>query len=338
MLTKPALDDIKISTAFEASYGLQPEKTLFLPLGADANSAAYRITVPGGIEYFLKLRRGKFEETSAALPAFLAGQGVDVILAPIKTLDGCLWMRVDTYTGVLYPFVHGSDALARPLTEPQWAVFGAALKRIHSLKLPPGLKANLRHEDYSSVWRRKTLAYTYREAGQWPHNDMGRKLASLFQAKRDEILALVSRTEELAGLLRASKPQEVLCHGDVFAANLFIAENSHVYIVDWDNPLLAPKERDLMYIGAGICGLWSTAEENSLFYRGYGDTRVDPMGICYYRYERIIADIAAFPEEILDASAGEADCERSLEFLESNFRPGSVLDVARETDRLWLDQ
>ena len=30
---------------------------------------------------------------------------------------------------------------------------------------------------------------------------------------------------------------------------MLIHENSDIYIVDWDEPIMAPKERDLMFIG-----------------------------------------------------------------------------------------
>jgi spectinomycin phosphotransferase len=44
-----------------------------------------------------------------------------------------------------------------------------------------------------------------------------------------------------------------------------------VYNVDWDHPNLAPKERDLMFIGGaqGFIG-HAPQEEETLFYLGYG--------------------------------------------------------------------
>ena len=30
-----------------------------------------------------------------------------------------------------------------------------------------------------------------------------------------------------------------------------------IYIVDWDEPIMAPKERDLMFIGGGVANVWN---------------------------------------------------------------------------------
>ncbi len=41
---------------------------------------------------------------------------------------------------------------------------------------------------------------------------------------------------------------------------MLIDANDALYIVDWDNPILAPKERDLMFIGGGQMGDGRTAQ------------------------------------------------------------------------------
>ena len=85
-------------------------------------------------------------------------------------------------------------------------------------------------------------------------------------------------SERLARVLQARSPEFTLCHSDVHAGNLLIGADDAFYIVDWDSPILAPKERDLMFIGGGLMGAWrAPREEEALFYRGYGATRIDPV-------------------------------------------------------------
>jgi spectinomycin phosphotransferase len=55
MLIKPDLKDEKIIVCLRDAYGLTIEKVAFLPLGADFNTAVYRITTSNGEDYFLKL-------------------------------------------------------------------------------------------------------------------------------------------------------------------------------------------------------------------------------------------------------------------------------------------
>jgi spectinomycin phosphotransferase len=78
-----------------------------------------------------------------------------------------------------------------------------------------------------------------------------------------------------------------------------LGKEGALYIVDWDTLIFAPKERDLMFVGAGIwdSGLTAT-EEGSLFYQGYGQTKINQDALCYYRFERIIQDIAEYCEYI----------------------------------------
>jgi spectinomycin phosphotransferase len=128
-------------------------------------------------------------------------------------------------------------------------------------------------------------------------------------------------------------PAFVLCHADLHAGNVLVPDPAHFYIVDWDNPLLAPKERDLMSIGAGLMGGWrSPAEEESLFYQGYGPTTINPTALAYYRYERIIDDIAVFCDQLLETTAGGEDRAQSFAYLASNFLPNGTIEIAQASD------
>ncbi|HSG16803.1 MAG TPA: hypothetical protein VLE70_10850 [Anaerolineae bacterium] len=50
--------------------------------------------------------------------------------------------------------------------------------------------------------------------------------------------------------------------------NVLIDAAGAFFIVDWDEAILAPKERDLMSIGGGLMGGWkSPQEEEAWFYR-----------------------------------------------------------------------
>ena len=161
------------------------------------------------------------------------------------------------------------------------------------------------------------------------------KLAALLKARRDEILDLVGRAEGLAQALWARSLECIVCHSDLHAGNILLAANGAFYIVDWDEPILAPKERDLMFVGGGqMANRRTPQEEETLFYRGYGQTQVDPAALAYYRYERIIQDIAVYCEQIFLTDKGGQDREQSFQYLTSNFLPNDVLEIASQT-RQW---
>jgi spectinomycin phosphotransferase len=89
-----------------------------------------------------------------------------------------------------------------------------------------------------------------------------------------------------------------------------------------------------MSIGGGLLGGWrSPAEEEALFYQGYGHTEIDQAALAYYRYERIIQDLAIYSEELLSVHGSLEERELSFHYLISNFDPGGVLEIARLSDR-----
>jgi spectinomycin phosphotransferase len=152
--------------------------------------------------------------------------------------------------------------------------------------------------------------------------------------KRTEILDLVAQAERLAQRLQAQAPPFIVCHSDIHAGNLLLTPAGKLYIVDWDEPILAPKERDLMYIGGGLLasGL-SPQEEEARFYPSYGHPQIDAAALAYYRYERIIQDIAAYGEQLLLSDEGDEDRAQSLYYFKSNFLPNSTIEIAYQSDQ-----
>jgi spectinomycin phosphotransferase len=333
MLEKPDLQDEKIIACLRDEYGLLVVQVAFLPLGADRNTAVYRVVADDETPYFLKLRGGTFDELAVALPKFLSDQGIVQIIAPLATKTGQLWAKLDAFKTILYPFVEGHNGYEVGLSDRHWVDFGTALKRIHTAAVPPALIRRIQQETYSPQWREIVKAFLARVEDDVVDDPVAVKLATFLKARRDEILDLVGRAERLAQALQAQSREFILCHSDIHAGNILIDANDAFYIVDWDDPILAPKERDLMSVGAGLMGAGHSSQEEALFYRGYGQTQVDPIALAYYRYERIIQDIAVFCEQIFLTNEGGADREQSFQYLTSNFLPNGVLEIAYKSDK-----
>ncbi len=333
MFEKPNLPDGRIIACLQDAYGLQVVQLVFLPLGADPNTAVYRVVADDDTTYFLKLRRGIFDETSVALPKFLCNQGIAQIIAPLATKSGSLWANLDTYKTILYPFVEGRNGYEVDLSDRQWADLGAALKRIHTASLPPELIRRIQQETYAPQGREIVKTFLERIEDDTFDDPIAVQLAMFLKAKRDEVLDLVARAGWLTQSLLAYSPEFILCHSDMHAGNILIDTNGALHIVDWDNPILAPKERDLMSVGGGLMGDWRTPEEEeTLFYQGYGEAQTDPRALAYYRYERIIQDIAVYCEQLLLTNEGGEDREQALRYLMSNFLPNGTIEIAYESD------
>ncbi|MHB8625066.1 MAG: phosphotransferase [Aggregatilineales bacterium] len=327
MLEKPALQDAKIIACLRDQYGLQVAQFAFLPIG-DWNTAVYRVVTHDKTLYFLKLRRGVFDETSVMVPQFLSDQGIVQVIVPILTRIQQLWTSLDTFSLILYPFVEGRNGFERNLSDRQWGDFGRALKGIHTAIASPALLRRFQQETYSPQWREIVRAFQVRVENDTFDDPIAANLAAFMKVKRDVILDLVGRAERLSLALQNHPLEFVLCHSDIHAGNILIDANYDLYIVDWDNPILAPQERDLMFIGGGVGGVWHKPEEENLFYQGYGQTQIDPIALAYYRYERIVEDIAAFCEQILLSDDGAEDREKGLRWFISQFLPNNVVEIA----------
>lgn len=333
MLEKPDLPDYRIAACLQDAYGLRVADVAFLPLGADLNTAVYRAVADNGAGdrqmVFVKLRRGNFDEIAVMAPKFLSDQGIPQIIAPLPTQTGRLWAELDPFKVILYPFVTGGDGYEVELADRHWIALGSALQRIHTLVLPPALAKRIPRETYSPRWRDSVMTFLARIEEETYADPVAVRMAATLQAKRAEVRDLVDRAERLARTLQARPPEFVLCHSDIHAGNVLIAADGALYIVDWDAPILAPKERDLMYAGGGqFANRRTPQEEETLFYRGHGETTIDPAALAYYRYERIVEDIAVECEQIFLSNEGGEDREQALHYLASNFLPGNTIEIA----------
>ena len=287
-----------------------------------------------GGTYFLKLRKGDFNPITVEIPHFLSGIGVRTILSPIETHTGQLFGGFEDYTTILYPFIPGKDGYEPKLLEQHWVELGWTLQMVHTAKLPVSLVLRLPHETYDPQWRVSVKRFQMLIDTINFNEPVAEKLSVFMKSKHLEINHLVGRAEELAFDLRKRSPAFVLCHSDAHPGNTLIAESGALYLVDWDNPILAPKERDLMCFGSGMSGDQPGGHEESSFYKGYGQVEVNLKALAYYRYERIIQDIAEFCKQLLLTTEGGEDREQAYKYFTSSFQPGHVLDVAIETDRL----
>jgi len=331
MLARPEIADERIINGLRENFGLTIAQVTFLPIGADANSAVFRVGDDAGRSYFLKLRRGNFQEVAVAVPTFLRAQGVHTVMAPIPTVTNQSWVRRDGFHWLLYPFFEGSNGFEKELSKAQWITLGESLKAIHTAALPAELAGQLPREFFSACWRRMVEEFDQQFAGTGSRDPAVADLAAFWTSKRGEIRRIVERAEQLAQVVQSRTCELVLCHSDLHGGNVLVGDADDLAIVDWDEPILAPRERDLMFVGGGVAAVWNRAEEVAWFYEGYGPVAVDPVTLSYYRYERIVTDFAVFTEDILGGRLSADDRELSLRQMGGQFLPGDVVEIADQT-------
>ena len=336
MLEKPEISEIQIAECLRSTFHITPLKIEFLPIGNDANSWVFCVET-GTSTYFLKLKKGQVYYPSLMVPFDLQNIGISQVLAPLPAQDGRLYARAEPFNLILYPFIAGQNAMQKGMQPAQWAEFGAVLKRIHAAQLPIETTVQLQREAFQLNPRclkvaRQLNASLPKQAVSSPSQQ---DLAAFWAQKTRWIETILNRAEELGQMLQQSHLDFVLCHTDIHTANIMIDPQEQMHIIDWDQPLLAPKERDLMFVGGIHEPDEALSIEETSFYNGYGPIKLDPLAMTYYAYEWVVQEIGDFAERVfITPGFNELTRQDALLGFKQLFEPGDVIDGANRADRI----
>jgi spectinomycin phosphotransferase len=330
MLEKPNLPDEDIIAGLQTGYNLTVTALEFLPIGYDASAWVFRVQDTDNTSYFLKVKRGAIDAPAMSVPHFLKAQGIEPVVAPLPTYSGSLWHPVTAnFSLILYPFVDGENGMEMGLTPAQWTALGTALKQMHALTPATSGLESVRLETFQpkphwlDVIRRVQAAIA---AGEFS-STFERDFAHLWQERQAEITRIVNRAQQLGRWLLEQSPEMVLCHTDIHTANVLVKGTHQIYIVDWDAPLFAPRERDLMFI------VERNANESAHFFAGYEPKAVNPLALAYYRYEWVVQEFSDFAERVFYANdVGDETRADAVRGFQQLFDPGDVVEAAYQSE------
>ena len=332
------LPDEALRASLHAQYGLAVIELTFLSLGHDSLAWVYRVRTADGTSYFLKVRQRVVNEPSLLVPCYLHDQGITQVIAPLPTTTQTLRTEVDGYALILYPFVAGTSGKDQGMTRSQWIAYGAILRQIHATSLPPDLAQLMPRETFAPAGAALVRDLEAHLGERTFADPTAQTLATFWHERRDEIHTLVERAEELGRRLAQRAPAFVLCHADIHTANVLLDAGGLVWIVDWDDTVLAPKERDLMFVvGGGINDRLVGPREEELFFQGYGATTLDPLALAYYRYAWAVSDISEFGAQVFfRPDLGRVTKHAAADEFMSLFRPGRIVALAFVSPSTWL--
>jgi spectinomycin phosphotransferase len=329
MREQPSISGERLRAGLQAQYNLVLVALDFLPLGLDYRAGVYRIVNEQGMTYLLKVKSGTFYEPGCLVPGYLRDQGIASVVAPIPTRNHSLWSEIDNWTVMVYPFLEGETSW-EGMTDEQWMETGSILKEIHGTILPPSGFELLRKETFDpSSYARwvKTFEARYLQdlggvsAAQYA-------LGSSWHDNRPTIHAVLVFLEEVAKVLHGRNLPSVLCHADLHPANLLRDPVGHVHLIDWDEVMLAPKERDFLFIKESLADS-QTLPGSPRFFEGYGGPDIDWIALAYYRYERVLQDVIACAETVfLRDDVGEDSRTDEAQLFQDVLAEGGEIDAA----------
>jgi spectinomycin phosphotransferase len=295
-------------------------------LGSDTAAMLWRGVARDGTVYAIKWTAGG-STAGSAISSHLAGLGIGGIVAPAHTADGRPWSQRGGRRLLVTPWLSGDRAVEHRMDQQQWTSYGALLARIHAAPRP---EDPLPAEDYTH--REVTSATSAVDRKLRTHRARDHIVQELAKSWRaglgGRIRWLLDCADELAAQLRAEPPPQVLCHGDPHLGNVLLVDG-RPWLLDWDDAMLAPPERDLVLLKGGMGGYGpQDPHEQVWFEMGYGSADVDPVVLAYYRCTRAVEDVVYFAQDILDLDRRPAERADLMEIIRSVAGPRGLVRCA----------
>ncbi|HEU5229065.1 MAG TPA: aminoglycoside phosphotransferase family protein [Ktedonobacteraceae bacterium] len=319
MREPPKITEEDLRACLLDQYDLSPITLTFLPLGHDYDAGIYRVESEQGTTYALKVTLRPLYEPRYLVPRYLNDQGVASVVAPIPTRSAALWTKLGEWTVILYPFVEGDTSLTG-MTNEQWEQLGSIFQRIHQVMLPSGGFASLRKETFDpTAYIRWVRAFETQHAHAQGGGASQRAIRSSWAVHQPTIHTVVTSLERLAAVLQPRPLPCVICHADLHARNLIRNQAGQVFVIDWDEVMLAPKERDFIFV---------RPPHADAFFQGYGQAEIDWVALTYFLWERIVQDLIECTQNV---------CFRDDWGEESKAEAVQLLDVILAEDRGHID-
>lgn len=290
MREPPAIPQERLHACLQEQYGLSPVTLEFLPRGGDFQAGVYRVVSEQGTPYLLKVTSRPLYEPGCLVPGYLREEGITSVVAPVPTRSHALWTKLTSWLVIVYPF-HEGETSVTGMTNEQWKEVGAIFRQIHQVRVEPVSGLPLRKEtfdptEYSNWIRAFETHYLHTQDGG---DEYTCALRASWLAHQSTIHTAVTFLEKLAELLRSRTFPYVICHADLHPANLIRNRAGHVFVIDWDEVMLAPRERDFIFIRKPAA---------DAFWKGYGKREIDWTALTYYLWERVVQDVIADAQDV----------------------------------------
>ena len=325
----------EVADALLDRYGLVAASIEPVAGGQDDQAKVYCVETRDPVaRYLVKVRpAGAASNVAAAVTRYLHEQGARHVVAPLPPRGGSASAHA-RFSLTVSPFLEGRTGVEAGLSNVplcvdstqrrHWRELGAFARQLHTTVPPPRLAGLLARETYRpaeiDLVRRIDANLTQCTFSTEP----ARNVAACWRARRDAILTLADRTEELGTQLERRALPLVLCHADLHTWNVLIDAAGELWVVDWDGAVLAPKERDLMFVVGGISARLVTPQTTDEFFEGYGETTVDALALAYYRHAWAIQDIGNYAERTLRGY----EPDEAARIFAGLFEPGEIVAIA----------
>ncbi|MDQ3717107.1 MAG: aminoglycoside phosphotransferase family protein [Actinomycetota bacterium] len=347
----PIIRNETLLESVRADFGVSLSSMSQVYGGQDSDAVVLRAVTVSGAAMAVKVS-SNMRVGGLLTSALLAATIPYGIPTPVLSRSGLPYSLVSGRRLSLTPWIAGHGAYDAGMDAHQWRSFGALLSQVHAVQVPATVADHLLAEDYRTPAAAVARALDERVRQRAASSDLARSddspagaLIREWRAAGDALAMILAHIDDLGDELRASSATSVVCHGDAHIGNLQLGDDSGdgdssdggVWLLDWDEVVRAPRERDLMFvIGGVIARAPVTAEQQKWFFDGYGPANIDPNLLAYYRCSWALQDVADFAARILDQpDGGSLEAGQALRLFRDVVSPtGIVLLAARSLHQI----
>ena len=322
MLTPPRDLELDALVLALAHWGLNQPGLRYLPVGfgghhwrADDEQGLFFVTVDD-------LEAG-IQAGEAAGAAFAALElayrtaaalrddaGLDFVLAPIADDDGSVVRRLSArYAISVAQFVHGAcGSFGEYESAEERERIGVLLGRLHAAS--GVIDTGRPRRDDCGIPGRSVLDDALASLdSSWDAGPFGEPARALLAGRAEELQQRLRDYDVLAARVRERSGTWVITHGEPHRGNVIVEADGHRRLVDWDTVLVAPRERDLLFVlDDGLTG-WDSYVSTA------GDVALDREALDLYGRRWALGDIGTFVADVLRPHEEDANTTASFGFL-----------------------
>lgn len=205
----------------------------------------------------------------------------DKICYPIKNIFGQYFYAHDNVIGVLFNFIDGSAiGYENEYSNDCVVQLAEIVKTLHQVPI----------QEFYNLCPKEQFNLDFCNELKFIMENELTKLPMHFyhisKEYKDVVIEKIVEVKDLAEKLKQMNLPLVLCHTDIHGGNIMYNSQGKLFLVDWENVILAPKEADL----------FSFSEKT--YFHNFSDN-VNKTALLYYTIRRDLEDIWEFLNSVI---------------------------------------
>jgi spectinomycin phosphotransferase len=254
---------------------------------------------------------------------------------PIPTQNGSLASRIDSFALVLTNYIIGEDVGFGNMSKPVLIQLADRAGILHNCRSQLAFEHPF-IEQFETGFVLALLEIMEGLETIGKADPPGQQLLrGVLLPRKEDLFRYLERLKRLQAEVRSSEVNVVICHTDLHGGNLMTDDQGNLYILDWENAMIAPREHDMIFF-AGESNLWEIFWP--IYQRHFDRVELDFEVLRFYFYRRGLEDVAGYVFRIEQGDGGEdrdqSDVEGVLECLDELSNVEATLSSVREISNL----